>query len=80
MKTFKYNNIKFRFFHLADKDLIIARYKGKMRACYVESTTYTYETNKEKRVAFEGIKKVHEAHIRIVNKNKTRKEAYKTAV
>ena len=80
MKTFKYNNIKFRFFHLADKDLIIARYKGKMRACYVESTTYTYETNKEKREAFEGIKKANERPIRIANKNKARREAYKKAV
>lgn len=80
MTTFKYNNIKFTFFHLEDKDLIIARYKGKMRACYVNETSYTYETNKEKRVAFEGIKKVHEAHIRIVNKNKARKEVYKKAV
>lgn len=80
MKTFKYRNINFRIFHLKDKDLIMARYKGKMRACYVESTTYTYETNKEKREAFEGIKKVHETHIRIANKNKARKETYKKAV
>ena len=80
MKTFKYRNINFRIFHLEDKDLITARYKGKMRACYVESTTYTYETNKEKREAFEGIKKANERHVRMANKHKARKETYKKAV
>lgn len=80
MKTFKYRNINFRIFHLADKDLIMARYKGKMRACYVESTTYTYETNKEKREAFEGIKKANERHVRMASKHKARKETYKKAV
>jgi hypothetical protein len=80
MKTFNYRNIKFNIFHQKDNDLVIARYKGKMRACYVNETSYTYETNKEKREAYEGIKKVHEVHIRIANKNKVRKTLYKKAM
>ena len=80
MKTFKYRNINFRIFNLKDKDLVMARYKGKMRAGYVKSTTHTYEVNKEKRDAYEVIKMVHNKHIHITNKFKARRETYKKAM
>jgi hypothetical protein len=80
MNKFKYRNINFNIFYLEDKHLVTARYKGKMRACYVETDKpLTFTENSEKRLAYEGIKKVHNAHLRIKNKNKARR-AYKLAM